>query len=374
METRRVSRERIPVLDLNREVRELKPRILQAVEDILDKGVFIMGEQVKRLEQECAAELDAAYAVALNSGTDALMIALLAAGIGPGDEVITTPFTFFATAEAISRVGAEPVFVDVDRDTFNLDLTQLEQAVTPRTKAVIPVHLFGQTADMKGLMAIADARGLIVIEDAAQAFGAEHLGRKAGTIGHMGCFSFFPSKNLGAYGDGGLLVTNDADLAEKARMLRAHGSRIKYYNEMIGLNSRLDEMQAAILRVKLPYAAEWNERRRRAAALYNELLSDIPELQCPACAPGMKHVYHQYTLRVSKGLRDSLQAALDEAGISTAVYYPVPVHRLPVYASIKVSLPAAEQLADEVLSLPIGPYLDAETQLFIAGKIAEHFR
>ncbi|ANS77352.1 erythromycin biosynthesis sensory transduction protein eryC1 [Paenibacillus yonginensis] len=369
-----MSRERIPVLDLSREVRELKPRILQAVEGVLDKGVFIMGEQVKRLEQECAAELDAAYAVALNSGTDALMIALLAAGIGPGDEVITTPFTFFATAEAISRAGAEPVFVDVDPDTFNLDLVQLERAITPRTKAVIPVHLFGQTADMKGLMEIAEACGLLVIEDAAQAFGAEHLGRKAGTIGHMGCFSFFPSKNLGAYGDGGLLVTNDADLAEKARMLRAHGSRIKYYNEMIGFNSRLDEMQAAILRVKLPYTAEWNERRRRAASLYNKLLGDIPELQCPAEAIGMKHVYHQYTLRVKKGRRDGLQAALEEAGISTAVYYPVPVHRLPVYAALKMSLPVAEQLANEVLSLPIGPYLDTETQLFIAGNIAEYFR
>ncbi|WP_138494499.1 DegT/DnrJ/EryC1/StrS family aminotransferase [Paenibacillus pinistramenti] len=374
MGSHRLSREAIPVLDLNREIRELKPQILQAVEEVLDTGVFIMGEQVRQLEREIADELGAGYAVALNSGTDALMIALLAAGIGAGDEVITTPFTFFATAEAISRVQAVPVFVDVDPDTFNLDVRQLEQAVTARTKAVIPVHLFGLPADMSGVMEAAEAHGLLVIEDAAQAFGAEYQGRKAGTIGHIGCFSFFPSKNLGAYGDGGMLVTSDAGLAGKARMLRAHGSIKKYYNELIGLNSRLDEIQAAILRVKLPYAAEWNERRRRAAALYGKLLGEIPGLVCPVESAGAKHVYHQYTIRVMDGRRDGLQAALEETGIGTAVYYPVPVHRLPVYADMGVQLPAAEQLSREVLSLPIGPYLDAETQLFIAGKIAEYLR
>lgn len=360
----------IPLLDLKREVAELKPQVMQAIESVLDEAAFIMGNQVKQLEQEAAEYLGTKHAIALNSGTDALVIALLAAGIGPGDEVITTPFTFFATAEAISRVGAEPVFAEVDPLTYNLDLDSLEAALTPRTKAVIPVHLFGRPLDMERLMDLASRRGLIVIEDAAQAFGAEAGGRKIGTIGEMGCYSFFPSKNLGAYGDGGLLVTNDSRLAETAAMLRTHGSKRKYYNERVGFNSRLDEIQAAILRVKLPHIEAWNEDRRQAAGRYHELLRDIPGLMLPGEVPdGDKQVFHQYTVRVLNGQRDALQAGLAEAGISSIVYYPLPVHRLPVYADRGLAFPLAERLSEEVLSLPIWPQIEADVQEHIAGHL-----
>ncbi|WP_082691431.1 DegT/DnrJ/EryC1/StrS family aminotransferase [Paenibacillus rubinfantis] len=360
----------IPLLDLKREVAELKPQLLQAIEGVLDEAAFIMGNQVKQLEREVAEYLGTKHAIALNSGTDALVIALLAAGIGPGDEVVTTPFTFFATAEAISRVGAEPVFADVDPLTYNLDLDDLEAVITPRTKAILPVHLFGRPLDMERLMELARRRGLVVIEDTAQAFGAEAGGRKTGTIGDMGCYSFFPSKNLGAYGDGGLLVTDDPELAEAAAMLRTHGSKRKYYNERVGFNSRLDEIQAAILRVKLPYIEDWNEGRRQAAARYHELLRNIPGLMLPSEVPdGDKQVFHQYTARVLNGRRDAVQAGLAEAGISSYVYYPLPVHQLPVYADRNLTFPLAERLSQEVLSLPIWPQISAEVQEYIAGHI-----
>lgn len=360
----------IPLLDLKREVAELKPQLMEAIEGVLDGAAFIMGSQVKRLEQEVAGYLGTKHAIALNSGTDALVIALLAAGIGPGDEVVTTPFTFFATAEAISRVGAEPVFADVDPLTYNLDPDGLEAAITPRTKAIIPVHLFGRPLDMERLTELARRRGLIVIEDAAQAFGAEAGGRKAGTIGEMGCYSFFPSKNLGAYGDGGLLVTDDPGLADAAAMLRTHGSKRKYYNERVGFNSRLDEIQAAILRVKLPYIEAWNEARCQAAARYRELLRDIPGLVLPGeVPPGDRQVFHQYTVRVLNGRRDALQAGLAEAGISSIVYYPLPVHRLPVYADRGLTFPLAERLSQEVLSLPIWPQIGADVQERVADRL-----
>nr|WP_205621607.1 DegT/DnrJ/EryC1/StrS family aminotransferase [Paenibacillus sanguinis] len=361
---------RIPLLDLRQEIAELKPRLLRAMEDVLDGGTFIMGAQVKQLEAELAAYLGTQHAITLNSGTDALVIALLAAGIGPGDEVITTPFTFFATAEAISRVGAVPVFADVDPLTYNLDLDAVEAVLTPQTKGVIPVHLFGRPLDMDRLMSLADQHGLIIIEDTAQAFGAEVNGKKAGTIGHIGCYSFFPSKNLGAYGDGGLLTTDDPKLAEAAAMLRTHGSKRKYYNEAIGFNSRLDELQAAILRVKLPRIDVQNEERRRAAARYDELLGDIAGLMLPGAVPSSaQQVFHQYTVRVLHGRRDELQAALAAAGISTMVYYPLPLHRLPVYADSKPVVPLAELLAQEVLSLPIWPQMDEAVQSLVAQQI-----
>lgn len=360
----------IPLLDLQQEIAELKPQLLRAMEDVLDGGAFIMGAQVKQLEAELAAYLGTKHAITLNSGTDALVIGLLAAGIGPGDEVITTPFTFFATAEAISRVGAIPVFADVDPLTYNLDFEAVEAALTPQTKAVIPVHLFGRPLDMDRLMTLAGQHDLIVIEDTAQAFGAEVNGKKAGTIGHIGCYSFFPSKNLGAYGDGGLLTTDDPKLAEAAAMLRTHGSKRKYYNEMMGFNSRLDELQAAILRVKLPRIDEQNEARRRVAARYNERLGGIPGLMLPGeVTSSSKQVFHQYTVRVLNGRRDELQAGLAEAGISTMVYYPVPVHRLPVYADGLHILPLAEHLAQEVLSLPIWPHMDEEVQNLVVQQI-----
>jgi dTDP-4-amino-4,6-dideoxygalactose transaminase len=361
----------VPVLDLSYEIKELKPKLMQAFEDVLDSGSFIMGPHVKTLEKEVAQYLGVKYAVALNSGTDAIMIGLLAAGVGPGDEVITTPFTFFATAEAISQVGATPVFVDVEERTYNMDLSQLEAAITPKTKAIIPVHLFGHSVDLGFVMELATKYRIAVLEDTAQAFGAEYQGKKAGTVGHIGCYSFFPSKNLGAYGDGGLLVTNNEVFANKAAMLRVHGSKKKYFNEIIGFNSRLDEIQAAILRIKLPHIDRWNEGRNQASKRYNELLGDIKGIVLPVVEDYAKHVFHQYTVRILDGKRDEVQAKLEKMGVSTMVYYPIPVHQLPVYKSFKVKMPMAEKLATEVLSLPIWPQIEPETQEYVACKLIE---
>ncbi|MGB9790951.1 MAG: DegT/DnrJ/EryC1/StrS family aminotransferase [Thermacetogeniaceae bacterium] len=362
---------KIPVLDLKPEIESLWDELISAVEGVLKSGQFIMGPNVKAFEEEAAAYLGVRHAIGVNSGTDALVIALQAAGIGEGDEVITTPFTFFATAEAVSRLGATPVFVDIDPLAFNINPELIEQAVTPRTKAILPVHLYGQAADMDPIMEVAKKYGLKVIEDTAQAFGGEYKGRKLGTIGDAGCFSFFPSKNLGACGDGGLIATNDDEIAEKARMLRVHGAKKKYYNEMIGYNSRLDELQAAILRVKLPHIDEWNEARRRAAQRYNELLKDVPGIVPPYEAPYAKHVYHQYTVRVLNGKRDQVREYLAQQGIGTMVYYPVSLHKLPVYADNNCSLPEAEKAAAEVLSLPIWPELSEKIQNVVSKFLKE---
>ncbi|MBP2019852.1 dTDP-4-amino-4,6-dideoxygalactose transaminase [Symbiobacterium terraclitae] len=364
-------RERVPLLDLASEVEFLWEPLQGAIQEVLRSGQFILGPEVDALEREVAAYLGVRHAVALNSGTDALVIALRALGVGPGDEVITTPFTFFATAEAISHVGASPVFVDIEPDTFALDPDLAEAAVTPRTRAIIPVHLFGHAADMDRLGDLARAHDLHVVEDVAQAFGGRFHGRMLGTLGDFGAFSFFPSKNLGAYGDGGLLATDDAALAEAARMLRAHGSRRKYYNEVVGYNSRLDALQAAILRVKLPHLDEWNRRRCEAAAYYREILADLPGVVLPAVRPGVDHVYHQYTIRIPNGRRDAVQQALAGRGIGTMVYYPVPLHQLPVYRHMNLSLPAAEAAAREVLSLPMGPFLRREQQDEVAAALRQ---
>ncbi|WP_235847690.1 DegT/DnrJ/EryC1/StrS family aminotransferase [Paenibacillus tuaregi] len=374
MEQPPVTMNRIPILDLGPEMNQLKPQLMRAVEDVLDTGTFIMGEQVKQFEREAAEYLGVEHAVALNSGTDALVLALLSSGIGPGDEVITTPFTFFATAEAISQVGAVPVFADVEATTFNLDLDQAAELVTAKTKAIIPVHLFGHPVDMDGVLELADRHGLYVAEDTAQAFGAEYKGRRAGTIGDFGCFSFFPSKNLGAFGDGGMITTNNAVFAERAAMLRTHGSKKKYMNELVGFNSRLDELQAAMLRVKLPYIDQWNEGRRAAADRYRALLGGAQGIVLPAEADYAGHVYHQFTIRVLDGRRDELKAKLEGKGISTMVYYPVPVHRLPVYRYLGFSLPVSERLASEVLSIPIGPMIDPAVQELVADSIIEALR
>ncbi|MFZ5825016.1 MAG: DegT/DnrJ/EryC1/StrS family aminotransferase [Bacillota bacterium] len=361
----------IPILDLSAEVESLWDELQVAIQGVLRSGQFIMGPNVKAFEEEVAVYLGVKHAIGLNSGTDALYIGLKALGIGPGDEVITTPFTFFATAEAVSHVGATPVFADVDAGTYNIDVSRIEAAITPRTKAIIPVHLFGQAADMDDLMALADKHGLKVVEDVAQAFGAEYKGRKTGTVGHMGTFSFFPTKNLGAYGDGGLLTTNDDTVAEIARMLRTHGSKKKYYNELVGYNSRLDEIQAAILRVKLRRINQWNEERRRVAERYAQGLGDLPGLVLPQESPDCKHVYHQYTIRVPEGRRQELQERLATHGIGTMVYYPVPVHRLPVYNHPPGTHPVAEQLAAEVLSLPIWPQMTPEIQAQVVRIVRE---
>jgi len=350
-----MSKIHIPPYDPRPEIEVLWDEIHAAIDRVLRSGRFILGPEVEAFEAEVAAYLGVKFAIGVNSGTDALVIALRALGVGPGDEVITTPFTFFATAEAISLVGATPVFVDIDPLTFNIDPHQIPAAITPRTKAILPVHLYGHAADMDPILEVAQAHGLKVLEDVAQAFGGAYKGRKLGSLGHAAAFSFFPTKNLGGFGDGGLIATNDPAVAEQARMLRAHGARKKYYNETLGYNSRLDALQAAVLRVKLKRVDEWNARRREIAARYHEALAEVKGLILPSEQSYAYHVYHQYTVRVLHGRRDEVRQRLADAGIGTMVYYPVPVHRLPVYAWPEGSLPRAEQAAREVLSLPMGP-------------------
>lgn len=360
----------IPILDLKPEIDALWDELNAAIQRVLRDGHFIMGADVAAFEREAAAYLGVRHAVAVNSGTDALLIGLRALGVGPGDEVITSPFTFIATAEAATNLGATPVFIDIDPRTYNLDAALLEAAVTPRTKAIIPVHLYGHAAEMDAVMAVAARHGLKVLEDVAQAFSGEHRGRKLGTIGHAGAFSFFPSKNLGAFGDGGMLVTDDDAVAETARMLRVHGARRKYYNEVPGYSSRLDTLQAAILRVKLPRVEAASAGRRAAAAAYRELLRDLPGITLPCEESYARHVYHQYTVRVHDGRRDAVQQRLDTAGIGTMIYYPVPLHRLPVYAQPNAApLPHAEQAAAEALSLPIWPQITADVQARVAAAL-----
>ena len=359
----------LPLLDLAPQTEALWPELTAAMEQVARSGHFIMGPNVRAFEEEIAAYLGVRYALGVNSGTDALVIGLRAAGVGPGDEVITSPFSFFATAEAISQVGARPVFVDIDPVSFNLVPDLVAQAVTERTRAIIPVHLFGQAADMDPILALAQERGLRVVEDTAQALGTEYKGRKAGTLGTVGAFSFFPTKPLGAFGDGGLLVTNDEAVAEESRMLRVHGARKKYHNEAIGYNSRLDELQAAILRVKLPHLDEWNEGRRVAAARYAALLAPVEGVVAPSEEAYGRHVYHQYTIRIRDGKRDLVQEKLAEAGIGTMIYYPIPIHRLPAYAGQYPSLPVAEAAAGEVISLPLWPEIEEEAQVRVVEAL-----
>jgi dTDP-4-amino-4,6-dideoxygalactose transaminase len=347
----------IPPLDLLPEIDLLWGEIQSAISEVVRSGTFVLGPQVRAFETEIADTLSVKHAVACNSGTDALVIGLRALGIGAGDEVITTPFTFYATAEAISLVGAEPVFVDIEPRTLNIDPSQIPEALTPRTKAILPVHLFGHAADLDPILELAGRHGLTVLEDVAQAFGGRYQGRPLGSLGHAGAFSFYPTKNLGAFGDAGLLATNDDHVAEVARKLRTHGSVFRDRNEMIGYNSRLDEIQAAILRVKLPHVEDWNRGRQAAAATYRRLLADVEGIVPPLVEEYADHVFNQFTVRVTGRNRDAVQKSLAESGIGTNVYYSVPVHRLPVYADHHCDLPVAESAAREVLSLPIGPLL-----------------
>jgi dTDP-4-amino-4,6-dideoxygalactose transaminase len=361
---------RIPVLDLAPELDEVGPALEAAFRRVWASGHFILGPEVEAFEREVADYLGVRYAIGVNSGTDALVIALRALGIGPGDEVVTSPFTFFATPESVSVVGATPVFVDVDPDTFNLRPELVARAITPRTKAILPVHLFGHAADLEALQPLARAKGLRIVEDVAQAFGGSLNGRKLGTFGDAGAFSFFPSKNLGCLGDGGLVATNDAAIADAARMLRAHGSRKKYENEQIGYNSRLDTLQAAFLRAKLPHVDAWNAGRRDAATRYRELLAGVPGIVLPTERPGVRHVYHQFTIRVVGGRRDALKAALADAGVDTMVYYPKAAHRLPVYEGFG-EFPQADAASGEVLSLPMWPRIAIELQERVARAVRE---
>ncbi len=360
----------IPMVDLKKQYENLKTEIDQAIQDVLASTQFILGPNVQALEQEAAAHLGAEFAVSCASGTDALQLALRAAGIGEGDEVITSPFTFIATAEAIAYVGARPVFVDVDPRTFNLDPELIEKAITERTTAILPVHLFGQPADLAPMVDICNRHGLKLIEDCAQSFGAAYGEKMTGAVGIAGCHSFFPSKNLGCYGDGGMVTTNDAKVAEELKVLRNHGSRERYHHSIIGFNSRLDEMQAAILRIKLARIEEFNRLRRRNAHLYNECLRDLPVTTPFEDGKGV-HVYHQYTILVEK--RDQVQKALTEAGIACAIYYPIPLHRQEVFRDefAQLDCPVSERLAQQVLSLPMFPELSEDQIKHICSVIGD---
>ena len=359
----------IPMVDLKTQYHTLKQEIDKAVLDAIESCQFILGPNVTSFEQETATYLGAKHAISCASGTDALQLAILAAGIKPGDEVITTPFTFIATAEAICYAGAIPVFVDIDPKTFNIDPALIEAAITPRTKAIIPVHLFGQPADMTPIKAICDKHQLLLIEDCAQSFGAAVDGAMTGTLGALGCFSFFPSKNLGCYGDGGLITCTGDELAEQIKVLRNHGSRVRYHHSVIGYNSRLDDIQAAILRVKLKRIDEFNTGRRRVAHLYSELLGDI--VTVPHEDGTGVHVYHQYTVLTDR--RDTIMAKLSEKQISSAVYYPIPLHKQDVFAEAyaHVSLPIAEDVASRCMSLPVYPEMPEESVRQVARTIRE---
>ncbi|CAN5874110.1 DegT/DnrJ/EryC1/StrS family aminotransferase [soil metagenome] len=372
----------VPMLDLSPQLNELWDEFNAATQRVLRSGQFVLGDEVGAFEAEVARYLGIKHAVGLNSGTDALVIGLRALGVGPGDEVVTTPFSFFATAEAISSVGATPVFVDVDETTFNLDPDKLEAAVTKRTKAILPVHLYGNPAAMTRILEVAEAYGLKVLEDCAQSFGARYwgaefgsaetltpapalLGKHTGTLGDAGAFSFYPTKNLGAFGDAGMLLTDNDEVADLARLLRNHGSKVRYSNEMLGYNSRLDSLQAALLRVKLPHVERWNRQRVQAAKRYNALFAGLEGVVTPTVFEG--HVFHQYTLRFIHANRDAVQAKLAEQGVSTAVYYPLPQDELPVYRGKFPVNPVSRRLGEQVLSLPLWPEIDSEVQ----GRVAE---
>lgn len=374
----------IPILDLAPQREALWPELQASVERVMRSGAFILGEEVAAFEAEAAAFLGVKHAIGLNSGTDALVIALRALDIGVGDEVITTPFSFFATAESISMVGAKPIFVDVDEHSFNINPHLIEQAITSKTKAIMPVHLFGLPANMTEILTIAKQHKLKVIEDCAQSFGASYqasctncsctqdskaknANQLTGSLGDVAAFSFYPTKNLGAYGDAGLLTTNSDSIAEQARKLRNHGSLKRYHNEMLGYNSRLDGIQAAILRVKLPHLNTWNQQRYQVASRYTELLKDTPNIITPNMHPS--HVFHQYTLRILNGKRDYIQEQLQKQGIASIIYYPFSQDQLPVYHGQYGNYKHSHQLAKEVLSLPIWPEISQEQQTRVVQVI-----
>lgn len=359
----------IPFVDLRAQYASIKDEVNAAIQGVLESCQFTLGSEVAAFEQEFAAYCQTDHGVGVNTGSSALHLALLAAGVGPGDEVVTVPFTFVATVAAIQYTGARPVFVDIDPTSFTLDVTALEAAITDRTKAILPVHLYGQPANMDPILQVARKRNLIVIEDAAQAHGAEYKGRRAGSLGHMGCFSFYPGKNLGAYGEGGMVVTDNADYARTIRMLRDWGAERKYEHVLKGYNFRLEGIQGAVLRVKLRHLEAWTEARRSIATRYGRLLtgSGVPT---PAAMPYARHVYHIYAIRTQR--RAAWQQALLEQGIQTGIHYPIPVHLLPAYSDLgyrKGQFPQAEKAAAEVLSLPMFAELAAAQCETVCGAI-----
>jgi dTDP-4-amino-4,6-dideoxygalactose transaminase len=361
----------IPILDLKAQYQSIKDEVDAAVLGVMASGHFVLGPNVKALEAEVAEYVGCQYGIGVASGTDALRLSLAALDIGPGDEVITTPFTFVATANTISHSGARPVFVDIDPRTFNIVPAQIEAAVNERTRAIVPVHLYGQPAEIDAIMKIARQHDLYVIEDCAQAIGAEDDGRRVGSFGDVACFSFYPTKNLGAYGDGGMVTTNNSEIAERVDVLRRQGGKTKYYHEVLGFNSRLDEMQAALLRVKLRHLDDWQAGRRRVASRYDELLREL-DVAIPFVRSDVTHVYHQYTIRVPR--RDELHQFLKEHGIGSMIYYPLPLHLQGLYQDLgytEASLPFSEEAGREVLSLPMYPELTEEQIRRVAEVIGE---
>ncbi len=366
---------KVPFLDLHGQYKTISDEISQAIGQVLNDSAFISGPYVEKFEKQFAGFCGCEYAISTSNGTSALWMTLLALGVGAGDEVITVPNTFIATAEAISFAGARPVFVDVEETNFTMDPTLLEKAITPKTKAIIPVHLFGQPADMDPIMNIAGRHGLYVIEDACQAHGASYKDRPVGTMGDAGCFSFYPGKNLGAYGEAGSVITKNRDLADKIRTFRDHGQTRKYHHAMIGWNGRMDGIQGAVLSVKLKYLAGWNEARRNNAELYGSLLNGMDEIILPMQMDYARHVYHIYAIRVKN--RDALIGRLAEEGISCLIHYPVPVHLQDAYRHLgmgKGSFPVAEKCAEEFVSLPMYPELTREQINHVADTLRENIR
>ncbi|HVH55261.1 MAG TPA: DegT/DnrJ/EryC1/StrS family aminotransferase [Vicinamibacterales bacterium] len=368
----------VPLLDLQAQYQPLRDELLAAVTRVCDSQRFILGPEVDALERELAGALGVAHAVTVSSGTDAILATLMALGVGPGDEVITPTFSFFATAGCVARVGGTPKLVDIDPASYNVDAQAVRAAITSKTKAIVPVHLYGQMADMAALMNVANERGIPVIEDACQAIGALQHGREAGTIGTAGCFSFFPSKNLGAFGDAGLVVTNDDGLAHELKLLRNHGAEPKYFHKRIGGNFRLDALQAAVLRVKLPHLDRWTEARRANARRYDELFADAgltSKLGLPRELPGFRHIFNQYIVRVPE--RDRVRGYLTEQGIGTEIYYPVPFHLQECFAALghrRGDFPHAEEAADSTLALPIYGELTVQQQQAVVSAIREAIR
>ena len=367
----------IQMVDLKSQYLRIKPEVDAAIQHVLDSTAFIQGSPVREFEEQLAQYTRAKYVVSCGNGTDALMVSLMALGIGPEDEVITVPFTFVASAEAIALLGAKPVFVDVCEETFTMDASLLEAAITPKTKAIIPVHLYGQCADMEPILDIAKKHNIKVIEDACQAIGTPYTfsngtTKQAGALGDVGCLSFFPSKNLGCYGDGGAMVTDDKTLAERMRAICRHGSKVKYHHDYVGVNSRLDTLQAAILQVKLQHLDEYITKRRAAADYYFEALKEVDWLQLPEIKTNTHHTFHQFTIRVKNGKRDSLRQYLSEKGIPTMIYYPVTVHLQPAYRSLgyqEGDFPVSEHLCKEVLSLPMHTELADDQLQYICETI-----
>jgi len=371
---------KVPLLDLQAQYETIRDEVRTAVDRVFDSQQFVLGAEVQALEEEIARYSQTKSAIGCASGSDAVLLALMSCGVGAGDEVITTPFSFFATAGAVARLGARPVFVDIDERTFNLSPSLVEAALTERTKAIMPVHLYGQCAEMNPLIELSQSRGIPIIEDAAQAIGAEDHGRRAGSMGTIGCFSFYPSKNLGGAGDGGMLVTNDLDHGRRLHMLRVHGEETKYHHKLVGINSRLDSLQAAVLRVKLPHLDAWSTERQRKAQQYELMFVDVglsEQIEVPFVRSNARHIFHQFVVRVRGGRRDALREHLRECGVGTDVYYPVPLHLQECFSYLgykEGDLPVGKTAAKETLALPVYPELTDEQQDYVVSKVAEFFR